>query len=397
MRNFSSILAVILSVAISAMPFLSFAQSSDEFDFFWQTPNETNKPSQSAIEEVRSREELLDQAYQTLFQIKNPLYRIDDPICKELRTQEAEQRKKVAFDLQQKDIALENKIAQICEGPPLAQLSRIGQNYWQGAREVFVVGEFAQNTAFRLTQGWRYGFVSAETFELLNHPRFVETLERRCSAEKFWEQMGLTSAHIGSDIVPAAAGLTTSAVGSWLVLRGLNRLILHPIKKKVEERGGVCAKAMKKTKPVVVVAGTGALGASVYFAIEEQKEKHEAFVEAQKKALEASRMVLEATFPEPKVQLALYDCLSSIKTMRANPLAEMREFWLASAKNKCEFYLKKVKSALKTLNEDHFARCHPGNNGASERIQRNYGRFLVLERQALNLMLTKPKSNPVPP
>ncbi|MCB0351473.1 MAG: hypothetical protein KDD38_09835, partial [Bdellovibrionales bacterium] len=164
-------------------------------------------------------------------------------------------------------------------------------------------------------------------------------------------------------------GTTGGLIAGWYILKGAGKVIFAPAKSVMVARGAT-AETFNKLKKVSYTLVAPLLGLVAYQTISAKKNESDlARVEQNTEQL-MSRIGLEAIFPEPTVQLAAEECRMAYNAIQDAPSVSLRRFWTQSAQNKCKLFESHATYALKSLEGDDYNRCHPGNRGAKERIEK---------------------------
>lgn len=352
--------ARLLFLSIVMMTFTSLAQARS-FDKIER--NEVLSPYEES-------ERALEARYLELVNTYDPHYMEDDPICRSFRQEEMEVRRKKQREVWARTERIESMILNICRQTGWDAFSNIVGRVVDAGKNVLWDVDFSG-----LGERVRHKALSQDAYDILTYEKLDEFLDTKCYPGQPWVKILFKTAVVSDDTLPSAIGTAGGVIAGWFILRGAGRMIWKPAKSTMESRG-VTAATFKKIKVAGWLLAVPAISLPLSYSLMIQKDQYEEEFVRSELQEERSRLSLEATFPEPGVDLAARECEESLKNSLSAPTNELKNFWLQLAQPKCEIYAQRVATARQLLTADEYNRCHPGNKGALGRINEKFERFL---------------------
>jgi hypothetical protein len=125
--------------------------------------------------------------YTRLFNLKDPNYKIDDPICKPIRLAEAQIENQKILELKITEDRIERKILSKCSESSNERMFSVVQNTVEAIKNISLADE---KLLGEMSDRATHKSLSRETYELLNYPKLELVLKNKCpSSSPFYNDI----------------------------------------------------------------------------------------------------------------------------------------------------------------------------------------------------------------
>jgi hypothetical protein len=309
--------------------------------------------------------------YTRLFNLKDPNYKIDDPICKPIRLAEAQIENQKILELKITEDRIERKILSKCSESSNERMFSVVQNTVEAIKNISLADE---KLLGEMSDRATHKSLSRETYELLNYPKLELVLKNKCpSSSPFYNDIERFRTNLVlQDLYPTIAGTVLSVVIANATLKGLSQLLWSPVRSQLT-RFGVSERVFKISNRIKnVLLGTAIVGSSagMLYVAKKKSENSNSQIEVENNNEKITLSLFsELTFPEPTLIAYAFKCENDLKSAYENISTTNNTLNIYSqlAGLTCKSFFREATRALKILNEPKNY-CLPGNSGAEKRI-----------------------------